>query len=84
MPTVLSLHGWRIHFYANELNEPIHIHAQKGEKECKYWLDVEQFDVREAFAFNLSPRDTRDVRRIIFEHFDLIVAAWQRIHGENR
>ena len=81
MPTVLLLNGWRFHFYSNERNEPIHIHAEKAEKEGKYWLDVDGFNIREAFACNMSPRDTRDVRKIIFEHFDLMVAEWQRVHG---
>ena len=82
MPTVLLLNGWRFHFFTNERNEPIHIHAEKAERECKYWLDVDAFNIREAFAYNMSPRDTRDVRKIIFEHFDLLVAEWQRVHGK--
>jgi meiotically up-regulated gene 157 (Mug157) protein len=76
MPTVLYLKGWRFHFYSNEGNEPIHIHAQKGDLECKYWLDVELYDIREAYAYNLSRRDTREVRRIILQHFDEIIDAW--------
>ena len=81
MPTVLLLNGWRFHFYTNERNEPIHIHVEKAERECKYWLDVDGFNIREAFTHKMSPRDTREVRKIIFEHFDLIVAKWQRVHG---
>jgi hypothetical protein len=65
----------------NERNEPIHIHAHKAEKECKYWLDVDEFALREAFAYNMSPRGIREVRKIIFEHFDYIVAEWRRVHG---
>jgi hypothetical protein len=42
MPTVLYIKGWRLFFYSNEGNEPIHIHGQKGDKECKYWLDVDR------------------------------------------
>ena len=49
--------------------------------ECKYWLDVERFEIREAFSYNMSPRDYREVRKIIFENFDHIVSEWQRIHG---
>ncbi len=82
MPTVLYINGWRIHFYSNERNEPMHVHAEKAEKECKYWIDADGFNIREAFAFNMSPRDTRDVRQIIFQHFDLIVAEWRRVHGD--
>jgi hypothetical protein len=76
VPTVLYLRGWRLHFYSNEGNEPIHIHAQKGDADCKYWLDVEGYDIREAYAYNMSPRDTREVRQLIFQHFDEIVDAW--------
>ena len=59
----------------------MHIHAEKAERECKYWIDAEAFEIREAFAYNLSPRDTREVRKIIFEHFDHLVAEWRRVHG---
>jgi hypothetical protein len=33
MPTVLYIMGWRFFFYADEGNEPIHIHCKKAEKE---------------------------------------------------
>ena len=81
MPTILLLHGWRFYFYSNEGNEPMHIHAQKAERECKYWLDADAFEIQQAFAYNLSARDTREVRQIIFQNFDYIVAEWRRIHG---
>jgi hypothetical protein len=31
MPTILYIYGWRLFFYYNELNEPIHIHVEKGD-----------------------------------------------------
>lgn len=83
MPTVLFVSGWRFFFYSNESNEPIHIHARNGDRECKYWLNVELFSIEEVYAYNFSPRDTRLVRRIIFEHFDYIVAAWNQFHGRS-
>ena len=82
MPTVLLIAGWRFHFYSDERNEPIHIHAEKAEKDCKYWLDVESYDIREAYCYNMSPRDVREVRRLIFQNFDYIVSEWQRVHGK--
>jgi hypothetical protein len=81
MPTILLISGWRFHFYANERSEPIHIHAEKAESECKYWIDVDGYNIREAFSYRMSPRDTREVRRMIFEHFDYIVAEWEQVHG---
>ena len=51
MPTILVILGWRLFFYANEGNEPIHVHCRKGDMECKYWLNRENFDLEEAFAY---------------------------------
>lgn len=84
MPTVLKILGWRFFFYANENNEPIHIHAIKGNCECKYWLDVEKYDIKEAFSYSLTIRDRREVRKIIFEHFDYIVKKWQAFQRRKR
>ena len=76
MPTVLLILGWRLFFYANEGNEPAHIHCKKGDKECKYWLDRTNFNLEEAYAFNLSPRDRREIKKIIFEHFEYLEQEW--------
>ena len=85
MPTILLIAGWRFFFYANEQNEPIHIHCRKGEADAKFWLDLDSFGIIEAHAYNTSPADMRTVRRIILEHFDYIVAEWnefqERRHG---
>jgi hypothetical protein len=77
MPTILVLFGWRLFFYANEGTEPIHVHCRNGDMECKFWIDVESFDIREALLLRMSPRDVRQIRKIIFEHFDYIVEQWQ-------
>lgn len=78
MPTILIILGWRFFFYANEGNEPVHIHCRKGDAEAKFWLDVEAFEATEAYSYNMSPADTRTVRQIIFEHFEYIVSEWNR------
>ena len=82
MPTVLLVQGWRLFFYSNEGNEPMHIHGEKGEAECKYWIFPDRFDILLEFECNCTPRLRREVRQIIFEHFDQIVTAWQEHFGE--
>jgi hypothetical protein len=37
---------------------------------------LDTFEAIEAHAYNMSPADKRAARRIIFEHFDYIVAQW--------
>ena len=54
----------------------MHIHARKAESECKFWLNAEVYEIEEEWSYNLSPRLRREVRKIIFEHFDLIVEEW--------
>jgi hypothetical protein len=81
MPTILMLMGWRLFFYSNEGNEPVHVHCKKGALECKYWLDEEAFDIQEAFSFGLSARDKKQIRKIIFEHFDYIIEQWNEFQA---
>ncbi|MFN8279746.1 MAG: DUF4160 domain-containing protein [Saprospiraceae bacterium] len=76
MPTILWILGWRVFFYSNEGNEPLHVHAQKGDMECKFWLAPETFEIVEAFSYNLNPASRREIRKIIFEHFDYIISEW--------
>ena len=76
MPTILVILGWRLFFYANEGNEPLHVHCQNGDMECKYWLKREIFDIEEAFSYNMTQRDHRQVRKIIYDHFEYIETQW--------
>jgi hypothetical protein len=76
MPTILLILGWRVFFYANEGNEPIHVHCRKSEMECKYWLDREAYDIEEAFSYNMSEKDQRQIRKIIYDHFEYIELQW--------
>jgi hypothetical protein len=84
MPTILYVQGWRFYFYSNEGNEPMHVHAVKGDAECKYWLRPDAFDIVEDFEYNFTSRLRREVRQIVFEHFDQIVAAWWEHFGGDR
>jgi hypothetical protein len=81
MPTILMVLGWRFFFYSNEGNEPIHVHACKGEAECKFWLKPEYYEIEEAWSYHLTPRLRREVRKIIFDHFELIVGEWEESFG---
>jgi hypothetical protein len=84
MPTILLILGWRIFFYANEGNEPIHVHCHKGDKECKFWLIRETFDLDEAFSCNMSPGDTREIKKILFEYFEYIEEQWKEFQRRRK
>ena len=78
MPTILVIFGWRLFFYSNEGTEPIHIHAQKAEMECKFWLLTDEFEIKEAFSHNLNPASKKEIKKIIYQHFDYIVEEWNK------
>lgn len=82
MPTILLIFGWRFYFYSNENREPLHIHVQKAEMEAKFWLDEELFEIREAYSYNMKPNDKKEVRKIIFEHFEYITEQWKQFRNQ--
>jgi hypothetical protein len=84
MPTILLIQGWRLFFYSNERDESMHVHARKEETECKYWINSEVYEIEEAWSFNLTSHLRREIRRIIFDHFDLIVGKWRESFGDKK
>ncbi|MES2331690.1 MAG: DUF4160 domain-containing protein [Bacteroidota bacterium] len=76
MPTILFIYGWRLFFYSNEGSEPIHVHAEKGDMECKFGLIPDEVEIIEAFSFNLTASAKKEIKKIIYQHFDLIVESW--------
>ena len=52
--------------------------AGKVKASAKYWLDAENFDLIKEYHFNMSPKDHREIRRILFEHFNYIEDQWEK------
>ncbi len=44
--------------------------------ECKYWILVDEMDIKEEFTYNLSPKNKKEIRKIIFQNFDLLTDSW--------
>lgn len=84
MPTILLILGWRVFFYSNENNEPIHVHCQKGDKECKFWLDTKHYELKEAFSHNMTIRDKREIKQVLYEHFDYIEREWSEFQKRKK
>ena len=76
MPTILYIYGWRLFFYSNEINEPIHIHVQKGDMQGKFWLMIDEIEIIEAFCYNFTSASKKEIKKIIYKNFDIIVDAW--------
>lgn len=62
----------------------MHIHVEKGEKKCKYWLDSENFKVEEVFIRKMNAKDKRQVVRIIIDNFEYIEKEWTKFQRRKR
>ncbi len=60
----------------------MHVHCRKGNAECKFWVFYDEFDIEEAYSYNLTIGQKREIRKIIFEHMDYIKEAWDEFQNE--
>jgi hypothetical protein len=74
MPTVFVERGFRFFFYANEGDEPPHVHVEKGDGRAKLWLEP----VELAWKDGLTPRDVRAIRIIVHARREEIIACWRK------
>jgi hypothetical protein len=72
MPTVLRVKGYQFYFYAQDANEPSHIHVAKAGDDAKFWLSPARLAVNHGFR----PHDLREIAGIIEENETLILEKW--------
>ena len=73
-PTVFREKGYRFYFLSNE-EKRIHIHVTCEDGEAKFWLEP---IVSLAVNHGLTPRKLIKIHKIIEEHENEIIEAWQR------
>lgn len=78
MPEVRRERGFRFFFFSREGQEPRHIHVEHAEKYAKFWL--EPIALAESRGFRSSELTT--VRRMIEEHREEFIDAWNRHHNQ--
>lgn len=77
-PTIFREKGYRFYFLSNEENR-IHIHVTCEDGEAKFWLEP---IVSSAVYHGLSSRKLNDIQKLIEEHKNEIIEAWQRHFGK--
>ena len=75
MPTVFRYKGIRYYFFSNEGNprEPVHIHAERGDAEAKFWLSP---SVHVASSDGFDRRTLTELMKVVESHRDEIEGAW--------
>ncbi len=72
MPTVLRIGPYRFYFYSHESIEPPHIHIDRDNQTCKFWLEP----IALARNLGFSPKELRDIEALTIEHSKKILEVW--------
>jgi len=72
MPTILRTGPYRFFFYATDRDEPPHIHVEREDKVCKFWLDP----IRLQHSIGFNPVEIRRIERIIQDQRLPLLEAW--------
>ena len=78
MPTVLRSGPYRVYFYSHEPNELPHVHVERDQESCKFWLSP----VSLASNLGFRPHELRDIERLIEDHVDELLEEWEAAHGD--
>jgi hypothetical protein len=77
MPEVFRAEGYVVFFYANEGQEPMHVHVRKAGGFAKFWIDPVALD----FSEGMKIRELARAEELITERVDLIRRKWNEVHG---
>lgn len=73
MPTVRDIAGpYRFFFYSFDCGEPRHVHVERDQATCKFWLDPLVLARDHGFASH----ELNSIRRLIETHMETISNAW--------
>jgi hypothetical protein len=77
MPTILRVGPYRFHFYSREPNEPSHIHIERDDLECKFWLNP----VALARNYGFPAKELNELARLVEVHKLEFIESWTKFHG---
>lgn len=78
MPRIQGIPGpYRLYFYSFDCNEPMHVHVERENATCKFWLQPLSL----ASNYGFSARELNRVRATIQEHQRRIEEAWDEHCG---
>lgn len=72
MPTVLRSGPYRLYFYSHEPNEPPHVHIDRDDQSCKFWIQP----VGLARNLGFSASELRDLERLVIDNQQQLLEAW--------
>lgn len=83
MPSIFELSGYKIYFWSNENNEPIHVHISKGKptaNSTKVWLTKSGNCILANNNSKIPNKGLSDIMGTIASNHFLIVAKWKETY----
>lgn len=77
MPTVLRIGPYRFFFYANDRNEPPHIHVEREDKIAKFWLAP----VRLHSSGGFNRTEISRMQKLVIKYRQQMMEAWNEYFG---
>lgn len=79
----MKVFGYKIYFWSNENNEPIHIHISKGtpsQNSTKVWITQAGGCILANNKSQISQNDLNKLLDIVSKHYFLIIAKWKEFY----
>ena len=79
MPTLFEFLGYRIYFWSNEGNEPVHVHVAKRKQTAnatKIWLPPESNPVVVHNHSRIPKKDLDRILKFLAQNRDNIISRW--------
>ena len=82
LPSLFMVSGYKVYFWSNENNDPIHVHVSKGKPTSngtKIWFTRTGGCILASNGSGISKRELNELMEFISAQFFLICAEWKKI-----
>lgn len=83
MPSILDFMGYKIYFWSNENNEPIHVHISKGkqiENATKFWIGRDCIELVHNQS-QIPQSDLKKIQKYLWANRAIIIEKWYNFFG---
>ena len=81
LPNLFTVSGYKVYFWSNENQEPVHVHISKGKptpNSTKIWLTRTGGCILASNGSSISQKELNELMEIISAQFFLICAEWKK------
>ncbi|MBR0092813.1 MAG: DUF4160 domain-containing protein [Lachnospiraceae bacterium] len=81
MPNIFTISGYKIYFWSNENNEPIHVHVSKGQptqNATKIWLTRNAGCIVAHNRGQIPSKELHELMEFISAQFFYICSEWKK------